>query len=279
MIQQKNRTAMRALCLLALMLCASLAFAAQVAGTVVRLSGPLLAKKGDGTVKVLAIKSEVEQGDTLVSEKNTYAMIKFIDNSEMVLKPATVFKIESFSFNEGKPEDDSATFSLVKGGLRAVTGALGKRSKEKFALKAPTATIGIRGTTFLVDYIEPSEEAVAALQAFLMASVASNDAMAGAEPLPIRLAAVPPAPVGGGLAPGLYVHVIDGIIHLTNQGGAQTFTAGQFGYTGSSLKPPVIVPNNPGLQFSPPPSFSQIQGSNSGPSGSQKGSAVDCVVR
>ena len=85
-----------------------LAFAGQVAGTVVNLSGPLMAKKADGAVKVLAVKSEVEQGDTLVSEKNTYAQIRFVDNSEVTLKPNTTFKVEAFAYDAGKPEGDSA---------------------------------------------------------------------------------------------------------------------------------------------------------------------------
>ncbi len=57
------------------------------------------------------------------------------------------------------------------------------------------------------------------------------------------------------LAPGLYVHVIDGLIHLTNDGGLQSFAAGQFGYTPNVQQPPVVLPLNPGMQFTPPPSF------------------------
>ena len=54
-----------------LWLTAALALAAPVAGTVIQLSGPLMARKADGTAKILSIKSEVENGDTLVTEKNT----------------------------------------------------------------------------------------------------------------------------------------------------------------------------------------------------------------
>jgi hypothetical protein len=132
-----------------LLLAGGAAWAAQVVGVVAHLSGPLLDRKADGSVKVLAAKSEVENGDTLVSEKNTYAQIRFVDNSEITLKPGTTFRIENFSYEAGKPDADSAAFSLVKGGLRSITGLLGKRNKEKFSLKTPAATIGIRGTTFI----------------------------------------------------------------------------------------------------------------------------------
>ena len=274
-----KRTSLRWLVLLGCWLALSTsAWAAQVAGTITQLSGPLLDKKADGTVKILSLKSEVESGDTLVTEKNTYAQVKLIDNSEITLKPGTTFKIENFAFDEGKPGGDSATFNLVKGGLRSVTGLLGKRNKEKFEMKTPSATIGIRGTTFIAEWIDPAETAVAAAEQarlnYLLASTAGPDQAAPVQPL--QLAQAPAAP--GGLNPGLYVHVIDGLIQLSNKGGVQQFAAGQFGFTASVQTPPVVVPQNPGLKFTPPPVFN----SSTGPAAQStppKSNAVDCEVR
>jgi len=257
----------------------SASWAAQVAGTITQLSGPLLAKKADGAVRVLSLRSEVESGDTLMTEKNTYALVKFVDNSEITLKPGTTFKVENFAFDAGKPDGDQASFSLVKGGLRSVTGLLGKRNKEKFSMKTPSATIGIRGTTFIADLVEPSAEAVAAREAYLMASTASLDALA--QPLkPLMLAQGPvlPPPSSPQLPAGLYVQVLDGLINVSNTAGAQQFSAGQFGYTRSTLTPPVIIPTNPGLKFLPPPTFSNTSASGSG-SGAPKAATVDCEVR
>ncbi len=283
-------TATKALLLLVSLFAAALAHAAQIAGTVANLSGPLLAKKDDGTVKVLAVKSTVEQGDTLVTEKNTYARIKFIDNSEITLRPGTQLKIDSFAFEEDKPEKDSATFNLVKGGLRAVTGALGKRNKERFGMNTPTATIGIRGTIFIAEYIPPDANTVAAYGRASLAAAspyadgtsASDMSWNGAplEILPMRLAqASVPFADGGGRAPGLYVQVLDGMVHLSNQGGSQNFAAGQFGYTPSLVQPPIVLPANPGMQFAPPPAFSSTTGPASGAGSSGKSDSVECEVR
>lgn len=225
------------------------ALAAQVVGTVSHLSGPLMARRADGSAKILALKSEVEEGDTLVTEKNSYAMLKMIDNSEITLKPDSTFTIDKFSFESGKPENDSAAFNLVRGGLRSVTGLLGKRSKERFGLKTPTATIGIRGTTFIVQVVPPAPPAVSGI--------------AGTPLLP----------------PGLYVQVIDGLINVSNQGGATNFAAGQFGYTPNLQQPPVIVPSNPGIQFTPPPAFNTPIGGSGSATGPSKSGAVDCIVR
>lgn len=272
-----------------LSLCAAaFAQAAETVATVINLSGPLLAKKADGTAKVLALKSAVEQGDTLVTEKNTYARIKFIDNGEMTLRPNTQLKIDNFSYQADKPEQDSAVFRLIKGGLRSVTGLLGKRNHDRFGMHTPTATIGIRGTIFIAEYIPPSEPAVASYGLSSMAAAPEqltaqyatrSDAPYGGLPLamqPLQLAQNFPGT--DGRAPGLYVQVLDGMINVSNGGGSQNFAAGQFGYTPSFQQPPVVLPANPGIHFTPPPAFSSSSASHGDAAGTgNKGS--DCEVR
>jgi hypothetical protein len=311
--QRLKRTAIKALLSAALLGFASLSWA-QVVGTIAHLSGPLVAKKSNGTVRVLAVKSEVENGDTLVAEKNTYAQIKFVDNGEITLRPGTVFKIENYSYSADKPESDAEHLELIKGGLRSVTGLLGKRNKEKFALKTPSATIGIRGTTFIAQYVPPlspggmtinpnpsplelgqgKQPAPASGTGTIDRSPdGGNPGMSASGKLPVGGSSPQITPPGGGLAgpagpgqagppllaPGLHLSVTDGAIVVTNSGGSLGFQAGQFGYVPSLNQPPVIVPSNPGIQFVPPPSFTGGSGGPTASSGSGQGQAVDCVVR
>ena len=271
------------------------AHAGQVVGTVKNVSGPLVARRADGTVRVLAQNSTVEQGDMLVSEKGTYAMIKFVDNGEITLRPNTQFKIENFSYEAAKPESDSAIFTLFKGGLRSITGLLGKRNKERFGLNTPTATIGIRGTIFIVEYVPPTSGQVAAYRQSMVAGLeqqyqqggsadaghsgSRTDAPHGVLPKIASLQLAQNSPGSDlGMNPGLYVQVLDGMIHVSNGGGSQNFTAGQFGFTPGFQQPPVILPTNPGIQFNPPPSFSSTTGGSNGGNGGKPGE-VDCIVR
>ncbi len=230
MLLPKKCIAINTLFLCVLFLTCGSVWAAPLVGSVINMSGHLLSKKADGTVKVLSLQSPIEEGDTLVTEKDTYVRIKFIDNSEITLQPNTQFKIENFAYSAEKPEGDNIVFGLLKGGLRAITGLLGKRSRDRFSLKTPAATIGIRGTIFVADYVPPAVQ---------------NEA-----PVPAS------SPTPGSRAPGLYVQVLDGMIRLSNGGGSQNFSAGQFGFTPNLQRPPVIVPANPGMQFNPPPAFS-----------------------
>ncbi len=212
--------ALRAVMVLLLWSCAMMAQAA-VAGVVVKLSGAMSARGADGALKPLQLQSEVASGDTLVTDAQSYALLRFIDNSELTLRPNTTVAIDQFSFDGAHPESDRAAYTLVKGGLRSVTGLLGKRSKEKFVMKTPSATIGIRGTTFLLEYITVAGEPAAS----------------------------------PGLDAGLHVHVSEGGISLINDAGQFQYDAGQFGYIKDYATRPVKMSANPGMRFAPPPDF------------------------
>jgi len=252
MLPAKNNTAIKLLFLLAGLL-AGPALYAETAGTVTHLSGPLLARKADGTSKILSQKSNVESGDLLISEKDTYARVKFTDNSEITLKPNTQIRIDSYLFAQNKPEADSAVFNLLKGGLRAVTGLVGKRgNQDSYQLKAPSATIGIRGTDYTASWCQGD------------GASAAGDC--------------------GSLPTGLYVQVNDGQVVVSNAAGALSFMAGQFGYIRDVATLPVFLPQDPGVKFTPPPSFSAPTNTQPGQPAASAGSSsevkrLDCEVR
>jgi len=208
-----------------LMLGTCVAQAAQVAGVVVQVSGAMSARSPSGAVKALQVKSEVESGDTLATGAGAYAVVRFIDNSELALKPGTTVKIDQFSLDEAKPDADRAAYTLVKGGLRSITGLLGKRNKERFAMKTPSATIGIRGTTFFLEYLTGKGDIDAS----------------------------------PGLEPGLHVHVSTGGISIVNGAGEFRYDTGQFGFIKDDKTRPVKMFTNPGMQFTPPASFGDTQ--------------------
>src|SRR5690625_2473104 len=61
--------------------------------------------------------------------------------------PDSLFTVEEYFYDS---EDEGAlVFGLLKGGLRTVTGAVGKKQHEQYELKTPVATLGIRGTEYI----------------------------------------------------------------------------------------------------------------------------------
>lgn len=285
MNQPKKCTVIKSALLLAVLCTATVVQAAGV-GTVTLLSGPLLAKKANGTMRVLSAKSSVEAGDTLSTQSKGYAQVRFSDGSTLILQPDTTLTIDKFSYDAAKPAADNAAFTLVQGGVRSNAGLLGKRSKDSVRMVTPSATIDMQAANVLVQYIKPTAQAVAAArQAYLLASTAvldfSMQATRSDMPAPVAIQPLVLAqayvPVPTQMPPGLYVQVLDGMINVSNSGGAQNFAAGQFGIVPNINQRPVLLPQNPGLQFTPPPVFNAPP---SGPAASApKSNAVDCEVR
>lgn len=123
--------------------------AAEASGKIGYMSGALVAQRADGTIKVMAPKSEVLEGDILATAKDSYAQVVMNDGTKMTLRPNSNLKIETYQFNKDAPKSDNAVFRLMKGGFRTVTGLIGKRGNpDAYKLRASTATIGIRGTDF-----------------------------------------------------------------------------------------------------------------------------------
>ena len=219
--------------------------AANTVGQVTHLSGLLIAKRADGTTKVLSVKSEVQEGDTLSTEKDTYARIKFADSGEVVLRPGTELKVAAYSFNQAKPEADNVVLNMLKGGMRAVTGLIGKRNHDAVSYGAVTATIGIRGTHF-------------------GALICQNDC--GGIP---TVSGKPPEN-------GLHLDVASGAIVVRNAAGEQVINAGQFGFVQNANTLPIIVPPSQGIQVTMPSSISQ---NNSSGRGIGKANNNECTVQ
>lgn len=213
---------------LAFLLAASVAQAAPV-GEVTHLSGLLSVKRANGTGKVLSVKSGIEEGDLLSTEKETYARVKFKDGGEIVLRPGTQMKIDAYSFNELKPQSDNVIFNLLKGGLRAVTGLIGKRSRDNVSFRAPTATIGIRGTHF--------------------GMIFCNNDCGNIQ----TTSGIPPAN-------GLHLDVAVGAVAVINPAGQTVLSAGQFGFVSGPQSAPVTVPPQQGVQVTMPQIISQNKG-------------------
>jgi hypothetical protein len=177
------------------------------------MSGTVQIKKADGSLTTATPEAVVNQGETLLTGANGFARMETADGGEIVLRPNSEFVIEKFSYNKDKPEDDSFVYSMLKGGLRTVTGLIGKRgNKDAYVGKTATATIGIRGTFFEV-------------------RVCAGDC--------------------GSLANGTYFSVRSGSIRTANSFGDVTMTPGQIVFVPPNGKPQ-LLPRDPGIGFTTP---------------------------
>jgi len=180
-----------------------------------------------------------------------------------VLKPNTQFKVEKYTYDQAKPKEDIGNFNLIKGGLRAVTGQIGKRgNQDAYRMKTPTATIGIRGTIFTAIYVEPGEQAAEGLpEPVLLAFAEQAPVMSDAQPFLVADAGGPP------VSPGLFVYTWQGSVMVTNAAGS--FPVPQnTGFQFSSITaPPTPIPPS-GMPTFTPPAYFPLPGTGTPPPGS-----------
>lgn len=198
-------------------------------GVVTHVSGVLYVTKPGGQTRVLAPSSEVDEGDQLASEAKSFARIRFNDGGNLLVRPNSRITIERYRYQEGKPEEDAVNVNLLKGGMRAITGAVGKRNADKHVTTTATATIGIRGTHYGL------QQCSGDCQGLVNAS-------------------------GNPLDDGLHIDVLAGVIVARNAGGEQEIKAGEFGYVRDAQTKPQIVPGEQGYLAGVPPSMSAPTG-------------------
>ncbi len=117
-----------------------------------------------GAVVAAAIKgTDVESGDVIVTGSAGRAQIRFSDGGLVALYPDSQFTVTRYA-DTGNPAQENFAVSLLQGGMRAVTGLIGKRNPQNYKVITPTAVVGIRGSAFLVAFNTQGELVVSGEQ-------------------------------------------------------------------------------------------------------------------
>jgi hypothetical protein len=101
-------------------------------------------------------QQKVASGATVTTGVGAQAVLKFEDQQQVVLDENTTFRITNFRYRAAEPRTDGAVFDLLRGALRFISGVVGARNPSVVQLRVPQATIGIRGTDFMVALVNPA---------------------------------------------------------------------------------------------------------------------------
>jgi hypothetical protein len=178
-------------------------------GEVLFVYGNAWVESAGGGRSPLVKGGALEEGDRLVTGSNGRLQVRMDDGGLLVLRPLSELVIEQFRYPAADAAGSAATqtprslMSLVRGGLRAITGTLGKSNPEAYEMRTPVATIGIRGTDYSALYC-------------------------GADCADLSL------------DPGLYVGVAEGAIHVSNVAGRLDLGRGEYGYVHDEHSAPVV---------------------------------------
>jgi hypothetical protein len=118
------------------------------AGRVAFIHGNMQAEiQGEGKRRLKA-GYPVHEGEVLQTGSGSFGVVLFRDRGRVVLQAESRLQVERFRYEPEEPEQGSMIMRLLRGGMRTVTGIVGKRNRTAYKVYTPVASIGIRGTGF-----------------------------------------------------------------------------------------------------------------------------------
>ncbi len=130
------------------------------AGNVQFASGDVSAVNTKGEKRSLSKGAPINQGDTISTGSDARAQIRFSDGALVSLQPQTQFRVDGFQYDGKTDGSEKGFFSLLRGGMRTITGLIGRFNRENYKINTPVATIGIRGTEYTA-VLDPANENLA----------------------------------------------------------------------------------------------------------------------
>ncbi len=123
----------------------------EAVGSVVAVRGEVKASGPSQGERVLGMKSEVFQSDTIRTGAGGRLQLLFKDNTIVSLGADTVMEIANFAWNADKNSGSMKT-RVEEGTFRVLGGLITKNSPQNFSTETPAATIGIRGSMYAGSY-------------------------------------------------------------------------------------------------------------------------------
>lgn len=192
---------------------------AQEVGTVTFAIGDVQAERQPAIA--MAKGDAVLSSDAVITASASRAQLTMSDGAKIAIRPDSRIVIDEYVFAAASPagaavssSDDSSVISLVKGGFRSITGAIGKDSPQNYEVRTAVGVLGIRGTDF----------------ALLLCG--NCTAAAGVAP-------------GTAIPQGLYIMVDEGSIVFRNEVANLDVGAGEFAFIPFDTRQPGLLQTAP----------------------------------
>ena len=117
-------------------------------GQIATLQGAATVTRGTTAAAAVAVADPVFKGDTLQTMVNSSLGVTFDDETTFSLSPNTRIVIDNFAYQQGG-NANAASYSVAAGTAAFVASLVAKTGDMR--ITTPAATLGIRGTTGVVD--------------------------------------------------------------------------------------------------------------------------------
>jgi len=123
--------------------------AAAEAGTIKVIRGSVSIERA-GKRTPVTVGDRVMSADRVITGAESAVGITLRDNTRLTAGPDSVLSLEKYSF-DSTTHAGELDASVRKGTLSVVSGKLTAASPEKVSFRTPTATLGVRGTDFVIE--------------------------------------------------------------------------------------------------------------------------------
>ena len=121
------------------------------AGKIDVVTGQVRISATGKATRLAAAGDVINEGDFVVTGDASEALITMGDSGFIAVRANSRMQVLSYKADGG--DDDNGIFKLVAGGMRSITGWIGKYNRRAYQIQTPTATIGIRGTDHETRYL------------------------------------------------------------------------------------------------------------------------------
>lgn len=131
------------------------------AGFVSSMSGDVLVRRGNGTLEPAKVGEMFGPGTTFSTGQQGTVVLLFADGQNITLGKDSVLRIEDYRFDAQNPRAGRASFGLVSGEMRFVTGAIHTDNRDGLKVTAGSASVGILSketTAFVVEVDNKSQD-------------------------------------------------------------------------------------------------------------------------
>jgi FecR protein len=127
---------------------------ASTAGQVIFATGTVTAERGN-TVN-LSKGDDVLVADTVRTGSASRAQLLMLDGAKLAIRPDSAIRIDEYSYPAAvaggnavsTADPERSVTSLLKGGFRTITGAIGKGDEKDYEVRTAVGVLGIRGTDY-----------------------------------------------------------------------------------------------------------------------------------
>jgi hypothetical protein len=204
--------------------------AANAVARVVQAQGRVSAENQQGS-RDLQVGSPLFEQDRIRTQADSFAVLLFRDSGKITVQAQSEFLISEYRYEAGG-KNNKSILKLISGGVRALTGLIGRENRKNYQVATPVATIGIRGTGFdltcLGDCVAEGQD-IGPEQLLADSQLAEK--------------------IGQGKAEGLYSYVWQHSITLNNDAGSFDVEENHASYVANSNSPAIPLVKTPDLFF------------------------------